>query len=139
MHASRALLVVFALAAVFCGGSNQTPLTETFSGTIRDAPNAEGQSHDVSVGEAGMLAATLAWVPQQSSQPTGQALLAMTLRDRAGAVVFDTYGAPSSNPTIASAPVRRETYTLTVRPQFRERIGFYCLCDVPYSVVVVHH
>jgi hypothetical protein len=88
--------------------------------------------------EAGTLSATLAWVPQRSSQPAGQAFLAMTLRDRAGAVVFDTYGSPGSNPTIASGPVRREIYTLTVRPQFRERIGFYCLCEVPYSVVVVH-
>lgn len=140
MRAARMALPILCMGVACCGRSTHpVPVIETFAGTVMDAPNVAGRSYDVSVGAAGTLSATLTWMPQPPAQPAGQAVLAMALRDRAGAVVFDSYGMGSGgSPTRASAQVRQERYTLTVRPQFRERIGFYCLCDVPFTVVVEH-
>lgn len=132
-----ALAIVLALAS--CRSPTRSEIvSESFSGIVSDAPASIPAEHAVRVLSAGTLNATLTWQNVPSAQPAGRAELRLALRDPRGEVLADTLQAPGGSPLDLSVEVAPGAYTLVVSPRFRDRIGFYCLCDVPYRLQVTH-
>jgi hypothetical protein len=113
-------------------------VTEVFSGSVTDAPMSAASEHGVRVGSPGRLTATLSWTDVPSPQPVGRAELRLVVRDSLGRTLADTLGTPGGSPLMLSTSVAPGPHTLSVEPRFRDRIAFYCLCDVPYRLQVEH-
>lgn len=134
-------LLLGLLSVAGCGtSSSPVPTTEVFSGAIQDAPpiDAPGDTYTLRLRAGGPLDANLAWEEPPPAQPLGRAWLRLQLEDGRGQVVLDTIDAPLQNPTRVATAVTAGDYTLTITARPRDRIAFYCLCRVPYSVTLTH-
>jgi hypothetical protein len=126
---------------VMCACDSPTrpdPVLELLSGVVTDAPMASPAAHAVSVASEGRLTATLSWDDVPSPQPAGRAELRLSVLDARGRTLVDTLDTPGGSPLEVSTGVVPGAHTLVVGPRFRDRIGFYCLCDVPYRLRVEH-
>ena len=124
-----------------CGApSSPVPTTDVFTGAIQDAPpiDAPGDTYALRIRAGGTFSATLSWEEPPPAQPLGRAWLRLRLADGRGQVVLDTIDSPLRNPTQLSTTVFAGDYTLTITVQPRDRIAFYCLCRVPYTLTVTH-
>lgn len=137
MSRSSAVAAVLVLAA--CGSPTRPESSvEAFSGVVADTPMSAAVEHAVRVVAEGTLTATLSWDDVPSTQPAGRAELRLTVLDAQRRPLADTLDAPGGSPLDLSVRVAPGAHVLVVGPRLRDRIGFYCLCDVPYRLRVEH-
>jgi hypothetical protein len=136
---ARAALLLGASLLAGCGAApSPVPSTQLLSGAIQDAPpvDAPGDTYAFRFRTGGTFNATLAWEEPPPGQPLGRAWLRLRLTDGRGQVALDTIDTPLRNPITLSTTVFAGDYALSITAQPRDRVAFYCLCRVPYTVTV---
>jgi len=127
-----------------CGTTGPSPITKTFSGSVFDGPPGSPDTltgaappYFIPVSISGYVGGTLRWEHPRSPQPAGAASLDLDVEAADGmkpSITITSGDVPNGFEFVL--PVTPQTYRVMVRPAFRTRVGFYCLCTVPYTLTL---